>query len=163
MFFFYLCFKLRGHPYFNPGTCQHLNNQLSLRKNILMQDPHVPTWNIYLICFPGGDDPSTLSLSAIKLSFCLCQLKEIFVCLMVSLSSLEILYNKRRQQERPGWYAALCTDSNAGVDRHCVSALRVPSESNAGGLYKDVFLQITRWANIQKPAYCVASRVSISA
>lgn len=55
-----------------------------------------------------------------------------------------------------------CADSCAGVDRHDVSALRVPSESNAGGLYKDVFLQITHWANIQKPAHCPASRLSIA-
>ena len=53
-------------------------------------------------------------------------------------------------RDQVGKNGEFCADSNAGVDRRCVSALRVPSESNAGGLYKDVFLQITHWANIQK-------------
>lgn len=44
----------------------------------------------------------------------------------------------------------LFADSLVGDDRHDVSPPRAPSESSAGGLYKDVFLQITHWANIQK-------------
>lgn len=51
----------------------------------------------------------------------------------------------------------------AGVDRHRMSAPRVPSESNAGGLYKNVFLQIAHRTNIQKLPYCLASRLSIIA
>lgn len=54
------------------------------------------------------------------------------------------------RRELAGRGSVLCTDSHAGADRHDMSAPRVPSESNAGGLYKDVFLQIPHCANIQK-------------
>ena len=62
------------------------------------------------------------------------------------------------------WLAAdglLCADSCAGVDGRDVSAPGAPSESSAGGLYKDVFLQITRWANIQKLLHCRLSSLGV--
>lgn len=77
------------------------------------------------------------------------QLMGILACSIVTSSPLHTVPHAAEEN----WLASdgvICADSHAGVDRRDVSAPRVPSESDAGGLYKDVFLQITRWGNIQK-------------
>ena len=107
-----------------------------------------------MIYFPGGDDPSALNLNATKWRVCPVGLKEIFVFFLVPclpvLPADTVQYEASGRRELVGMTGVLRDDSTTGVDRHRMSALRVPSESNAGGLYKDVFLQITHWANIQK-------------
>lgn len=70
-------------PYLSTETYEHINNHNS-HVNILRQEPRVPTWTIYLIYIPGDYDPSALYLNAIKLSVCQYQLKDIFVCLLLS-------------------------------------------------------------------------------
>lgn len=118
---------------------QQTNNQCS-HKNILKQDPRVPMFSIYLYYIPGGRDPSALYSNAIK-TVCVSISTKRHLCQLCGSLSCSCLC----------WYCTIRASGRAcaaltapvGVDRQEVSAPRVPSESDGGGLDRDVFLQIT--------------------
>lgn len=98
-----------------------------------------------------------------EMNVCQYQLKRTPLSALSVLVFLLILYTVHRAyRELAGRNGVLCADSQVGVDRHDVSAPRVPSESDGGGLYMDVFLQITRWTNILSVAWQSVSQWSES-
>lgn len=93
-------------------------------------------------------------LNLIKLSVCQYLLKDILVfsvvlCLVFpsadTVHCLQVLGDN--------WLVELvCSVLTAMLELIDMSTPRVPSENDDGGLYTDVFLQITCWANIQQPS-----------
>lgn len=134
-------------------TRQHVKRD-DPRTNILEQDPRVRMYDIYLIYIPGGCDPSALNSNAIKHKKCVSIQAKRHLCLLhtsPSRAPLRILHNKRPSVLGASGRLAVALEM---IDVTCHHP-GVPGESDAGGRYKDVFLQITRCANIQKNDHCL--------
>lgn len=122
----------------------------------------MPKCYIYLISIPGDNDPSALKHNQVE---CVSISAKRHLCLLYSSRCPLHLYctmwasSGKKLAGRDG---VLCADSHVRVDRHDVSAPSVPSESDDGGLYKDVFRQITH-GKIYKNLHCLANRLSIRA